>query len=125
MKTTFGNHLSLAEFSQVEGSNLLGFLDLLLVATDLALQLINQSLREVKKVMQCRYYHNFSLLQSWGRKEPHYLDGARVVTRCGYGSRGDVQRRLLINVTKCNTFILFLFISTVNTSTFNHRKSQK
>jgi hypothetical protein len=44
------NHLSLAEFSQVEGSNLLGFLDLLLVATDLALQLINQPLREVKIV---------------------------------------------------------------------------
>jgi hypothetical protein len=35
----------LAEFGQVEGCDLLGFLDLLLVATDLVLQLVNQALK--------------------------------------------------------------------------------
>ncbi len=38
-------YLSLAEFGQVEGSDLLGFLDLLLVTTDLVLQLVNQALK--------------------------------------------------------------------------------
>ena len=50
--------LSLLELGQVEGSNLLCLLNLLLVGADLALQLVNQGLYSRKKEnINCLFYY--------------------------------------------------------------------
>jgi hypothetical protein len=66
------------------------------------------------------YTFKIAVLLSRSRKEPHHFGRARAgaLTRYDFSSKADVQHtvdRLLKNVTKCNNFILFLFLSTVQT----------
>jgi hypothetical protein len=54
------------------------------------------------------------VLWSRSHKEPHQFGGAGAVTPCGFGSDGFklnvLHKRIIINVTNGNSFLLFPFI---------------